>query len=112
MPEVLNIPIVSGGGTFRQTLELDGQEYIFEFRNNQRDSSRWYLDILKDGVLIALGLRVVAGYNLLEAIVTLDKPPGSLYLYDVDLKTSLGKEADIDTLGDRILLVYESAEAA
>lgn len=116
MPTVLNIPIVKGGGAFRETLELDGEEYIFDFSYNQRDTSEshstgtWYVSIFKNGDIIALRLRIVAGYNLLDAIVSLDKPGGFLYLYDVDFKTSVGNEADIDTLGDRILLVYEPAD--
>ena len=116
MPEVLNIPIVQGGGPFRETLELDGEEYIFEFSYNQRDkwdshpTGTWYLTILKNGETIALRLRIVAGYNLLDSVLSIDKPRGSLYLYDIDLKTSSGREADIDTFGIRILLVYEPAE--
>ena len=108
MPEVLNIPIVQGGGPFRQTIELQGEEYIFAFSFNQRDDA-WYLSIIKNAVTIALRLRLVAGYNLLEPVLSLEKPPGFLYLYDVDLKTSVGREADINSLGNRILLVYEQA---
>ncbi len=108
MPEVLNIPIVEGGKPFRETIELEGEEFIFAFSFNQRDSA-WYLSILKSGVVIALRLRLVAGYNLLEAVISLEKPSGFLYLYDVDLQSSVGGEADIDNLGNRILLVYEEA---
>lgn len=111
MPQVLEIPIVAGGGAFRQTLLLDNEEFIFELRWNQRDHA-WYLKILKNGEIIALALRVVAGYNYLDSVLSFEKPPGALYLYDVDLKTSVGGEADINSLGDRILLVYEPPEAA
>ena len=51
----------------------------------------------------------MAGYNLLEPVLSLEKPRGFLYLYDVALNTSLGGEADIDNLGVTILLVYEEA---
>ena len=105
------IPIVAGGGPFRETFELDAEEYIFDFSYNQRDGA-WYHDILMAGEIIALRLKIVAGYNLLDAIVSLDKPPGKLYLYDAELKTVLGREADIDTLGNSVWLVYEPAEAA
>lgn len=108
MPEVLNIPIVQGGGPFRETFELDNEEFIFDFSFNQSDPA-WYLSIFKNGELIARRLRLVAGYNLLEPVISLEKPPGFLYLYDVDLKTSVGNEADIDNLGNRILFVYEEA---
>lgn len=111
MPEVLDIPIVQGGKPFRETLELDGEEFIFDFSWNQRDQA-WYLYIFKNGIAMGPHLRLIAGYNLLDALLSLDKPSGFLYLYDVDLNTSVGNEADIDSLGNRILLVYESPEEA
>lgn len=105
------IPIVAGGGPFRETFDLDGEEYIFEASYNQRDGA-WYCSIFKAGEIIALRLKLAAGYNLLDAIVSLDKPPGKLYLYDTELKTILGNEADINTLGSTIWLVYEPSEEA
>ena len=110
MPEVLNIPIVQGGGPFRETIELDNEEFIFAFSWNQRDSA-WYLSILQNSAIIALRLRLVAGYNMLDSVLALEKPPGALYLYDVNLKSSVGKEPAIDNLGNRILLVYQPLEA-
>ena len=82
------IPIVAGGGPFRETFALEAEEYIFEFSYNQRDGA-WYCSIFKAGEIIALRLKIVAGYNMLEAVVSLDKPPGKLYLYDTELKTPL-----------------------
>lgn len=115
MPEVLNIPIVTGGKAFRETLDLDGEEYALDFSFNQRDvwdatpTGAWYLTIFKNNERISPRLRIVAGYELLEAVISIDKPPGKLYLYDIDLKTTQGQEADRDNFGDRIILVYEPA---
>ncbi len=107
MPEVLKIPIVSGGNPFRETILIDEEEFIFEFNWNQYDSA-WYLVLFKDGSRLSQRLRLVSGYNLLDAVLSIDKPAGALYLYDIDLKTSVGRDIEnIDELGNRILLVYE-----
>lgn len=112
MPTVLEIPIVPGGGPFDQTILLEEEEYIFEFRWNQRDSAH-YLSIFKNGELIALALKLVPGLNLLDVVLSLEKPSGFLYLYDTSLNSPLGEDIrDINDLGDKILLVYEPLEEA
>jgi len=106
MIEVLNIPIVQGGGPFQENILLENEEYIFAIHFNQR-SPAWYLTIEKNGEIIVRESKIIAGYNLLDSAISAEKLPGSLYLYDVDLQTSLGNDPGINDLGDRIILVYE-----
>ena len=106
MIEVLNIPIVQGGGLFSENMLLENEEYVFSGHFNQR-SPDWYLTIEKNGEIILRESKIIAGYNLLDSAISAEKLPGFLYLYDVDLQTSLGKDPGINDLGDRIILVYE-----
>jgi hypothetical protein len=106
--EVLEIPIVPGGGAFRQAAILENDEYIFDMHYNQRDPG-WYCTIENNSVVFLRETKLVAGYNLLDSAIDAEKLSGALYVYDKDLQTPLGYDPGLNDLGNNIILVYEAA---
>lgn len=58
------------------TTTLDGKQYIFEFRYNQRENT-WYFSVeLPDGTALVNGVKVVCGIPLLARVADVRLPPG------------------------------------
>lgn len=106
--QVLEIPIVQGGGSFRPSAVLEGQEYLYNIHFNQRNPS-YYVTLELNGEIILRETKIVAGYNLLDSAISAEKLSGALYLYDKTLKTPVGNDPGINDLGNNIILVYEEA---
>lgn len=107
----LLIPLRSDLDFYVETVTLDGVEFDFEFRWNNRDSA-WYLSIYDPTVAAAddgsrvpiLGsIPVLVGWPLLNQYRMRTRPLGEL----VALDTS-GQDADPGRrdLGSRVLLLY------
>ena len=63
---------------YTMTVALDGSDYLFEFRYNQRETC-WYFDIsLSDGTVLVRGVKVVCSYPLLRRFADNRLPPGTL----------------------------------
>ena len=93
---------------YTMTVPLDGTDYLFEFRFNQREAC-WYFDIsLTDGTLLVAGVKVVCHRPLLRRFADTRLPKGIL------IAASNSEDTDppgIDELGEgrRVELVYQQA---
>ncbi len=123
---ILVVPTTSAHPDYTQRTSLDGREYVLRFIYNEREQ-RWYLDLFDgDETPLALGLKLVANWNLLRRETDARLPPGELYAIDlsgtvdeqaaVDLDTvrilQIARDPGRDDLGadGRVALVYLDAE--
>jgi len=101
------IPLTSTDASFKQTTALDGTNYVFVFRWNDR-AQAWHFDLsTEDGTPIAMGIRVVVSWPLLRRCVSERRPPGELIAVDT---TDQGDPLRSD-LGTRVVLTYIDAES-
>lgn len=94
---------------YRMTTSLDGRDYVFEFRHNQREDS-WYFSIyLPDGTLLVAGVKVVCNIPLLRKFSDSRLPQGLLVALS---KTQDTSPPGIEALGEegRVTLIYASPE--
>lgn len=93
---------------FPQTVELDGQQYLFRFDWNTRTSS-WTMDISQpDGTALISGTRLVGDWSPIQHRVSEDLPPGRLMLLDT---TGDGDDPTRDSLGvNHKLFYFEESE--
>jgi hypothetical protein len=93
---------------YRFTTELEGRQYGFEFRWNER-AGAWFLALSDaEGDVIGSGIRVRTGSALTTFITDARKPPGRFAVVDTAGK---GKHAGASDLGARVLVYYtESAD--
>jgi len=104
---VFNVP-TSDDPFYTQVTDLDGTDYILEFRYNQREDA-WYFSIsLSDETRLISGVKVVCGVNLLGRFAQEHLPPGILM--------AIANEDDDSTpgtgalgIGKRVTLVYFDA---
>lgn len=87
------------------TVNLDGSDYLFEWRYNQREDA-WYFDIaLTDGTTLARGIKVVCLLPLLKRFADSRLPKGQLIAWP---NTDSRKLPGLDELGEdrRVTLLY------
>jgi hypothetical protein len=100
---IYEIPITSRTSNFRQKTSLDGRDFEFILRWNQRES-RWYMDLNdSDGLILASGRKLVADIPLFARESSEDFPPGILVA--IDMSDEEGDPGLLD-LGDRVRLLY------
>lgn len=104
----------AGEGGAEQRTTLDGEDYIFRFWLNQRES-RWFFDLYDaDRVLIAGGIKIVPNIDLLDRVRSDSRrPPGVIMALDVLSKGESPRtpiSPGPDDLGDRVQLLYFDAE--
>lgn len=82
-PETRIIPTLEGEPNYSMRLRLDGKDYNFTFRWNER-LARWAMSIFDDDqVPLALGIPIVSNWPMLR-FYQWDKrlPPGELFAID------------------------------
>jgi len=87
---------------------LDGSDFLFEWRYNQRED-RWYFDVsLTDGTLLVRGVKVVCLVPLLSRFADSRLPKGTLMAWpNTDSRAAPGlKELGEDK---RVTLIYFDA---
>lgn len=92
---------------FRVTLE--GTEYEFRLRYNERDET-WSVSIYDSaGSPIRLGMRTVENFPVLRQVADSRKPPGLMYFYDT---RTLSAPPGIEGLGPdgTVRLIYDESE--
>jgi hypothetical protein len=109
---IFEIPIVPTDADFVQTISLDGSAYQLTFSWSTRSES-WYLDVFRlnddsDPAPVVAGARLSPGYPLLMGVTGTARPPGDLFLLDLNVqgdptRTDLGSRAklyyfDLDSL--------------
>lgn len=90
---------------YTMTTVLDGTDYLFEFRHNQREDC-WYLSVsLTDGTLLVAGVKVVSDRPLLTRFADVRLPPGMLVAF---ANTSDKSPPKLAELGEdrRVTLIY------
>lgn len=90
---------------YSMTVSLDGSDYLFEFRYNQRENC-WYFDLsLTDGTLLVAGVKVVCSRALLKRFVDTRLPPGTLFAF---ANTTDDSPPGLTDLGEdrRVTLMY------
>lgn len=103
---IRTVPLTSDVENFTQVTALDGTNYVFVFRWNER-AQAWHFDLYtEDGEPIAMGVRVVVSWPLLRRCVSARRPPGELIAVDT---TGQGDPGRSD-LGARVQLQYIEAE--
>lgn len=90
---------------YTETVPLDGTDYVFDWRYNQREKS-WYFSIAtSSGDPLASGVKVVCGVSLLGRFADLRLPPGVLMALS---NTSDASPPGLTELGQeqRVTLIY------
>jgi hypothetical protein len=88
---------------WEQSTELDGRQFRLSFAWSFREEA-WYLDIgSRDGTLLAAGLKLAEGVNVLRREASDELPPGPLVVIDM---TGAHAEPTRAGLGSRWLLFY------
>lgn len=103
----VRIPVRPGLTYFTTEITLDGANYALLLRWNLREEA-WYMDVLDEPQTTVLvgGLKLVADYPL-GIPRTGRMPPGLFVALDT---TGEGIDPGIDDLGDRVKLLYYSAD--
>lgn len=92
---------------YRVGITLFDTPYLLDVRWNTRDSA-WYFDILDAAeVPIMCGIKIVLGALSLWRCVDPRKPSGMMVAMDLSGK---GREATIDDLGTRVIVVHYTVE--
>lgn len=95
---------------YTMTTVLDGTDYLFEFRHNQREDC-WYFSIsLTDGTLLVAGVKVVCDRPLLRRFTNVRLPPGILLAFANTTDKSPPKLADLGQDRRVTLIYYAKAE--
>ncbi len=97
------LPIEPDADAWEQTTDLDGRQFRLTFAWSLREEA-WYLDIAsRDGTLLAAGLKLAEGVDVLRREASSDLPTGFLVLGDT---TGAREECTRDGLGSRWVLFY------
>jgi hypothetical protein len=100
---ILELPLVSDQPHFDFEYVLDGVNYVFEFRWNDR-AGEWFFDVrLEDGTDVLSGLKVVLDFPLGARSRHASRPPGMLIAFDSSGKQA---EAGLEDLGSRVRILY------
>lgn len=93
--------------SYTQRTTLDGREYVLTFDWNGR-AGHWFFSIAdQDEDPILQGVKVVLGWNLLDGVRDVRRPPGAIVAVDL---TGSGEPPGRTELGGRVELVYYDAE--
>jgi hypothetical protein len=104
------IPTDTSLPNYNQVTTLDGEEYQFEFRFNDRDQS-WTMNIRDEsGTLLHSGVRLVEGALLAQRSASKDFPAGFMFLLSQD--SSKSDPPALGELGNEFLLAYEDVSDA
>lgn len=96
---------------YTMTVALEGRDYVFEFRYNQREDV-WYFSIgLPDGTTIAAGLKVVCRREFLHRIADVRLPRGTLLAVSNELPLDESPPG-LEELGEgrRVQLIYATSD--
>jgi hypothetical protein len=99
----VRLPLVPSLPNYRFGTALAGTQFLIDVRWNARDEA-WYMDVLsEDETLIRGGIKIVLGTLLGGRVVNASFPAGVFVAADL---TNSGLDADIDALGDRVVVDF------
>jgi len=107
---IIPIANASTDQAFYFTVDLDGEDYRFDFQYNDREGF-WYFDILdSEGTHVKSGIKVVSNFPVLRLLAERTQPPGMISFVDTrELPADPGEE----DLGVNVELSYmDEAELA
>lgn len=105
MPTVL--PLIPSVPHYDVGVALDGASYVVEVRWNDRDSA-WYMTLRdEEGSPIWAGRKVVLGIPLGFRRRDSRRPTGGFFVQDL---SNTDRDATLDDLGVRVIVVYLSAD--
>jgi hypothetical protein len=97
---------------YTMTTVLDGTDYLFEFRYNQRENC-WYFSVsTTDGVALVSGVKIVSNRPLLSRFADVRLPPGMLVAFANTTDASPPGLADLGEDRRVTLIYYTAAEIA
>ena len=100
---ILSIPVTPEHPHFEFFLSLEGRQYLFEFRWNERIGS-WYMTLSDaDGDPIVASARVVLDFPLTGKCADARRPPGAIIAVDT---SGAGLDPGEKDLGGRVTLLY------
>ncbi len=103
---MVTIPL-STDAIFTQVTALSGQDFVFTFKWNARESA-WYMDIAdQDDVLIVASRKLVVDYPLITRCVDPRRPLGVLWAID---RSGAGLDPGRFDLDGRVALIYVEPE--
>lgn len=110
MADTYRLPTEQGDTPpYEYQVELDGTVYTLGFRYQER-TQRWLYHVsTAEGVAIVQGQAVLNAYPLLQRFKDVSMPAGEIRAVAT---SEPAREADLDELGTRVLLVYLAATAA
>lgn len=95
---------------YTMTTTLDGSDYLFDFRYNQREDA-WYFNIsLTDGTLLVAGIKVVCNRSLLKRFADVRLPPGALLAFANTTDASVPGLTELGEERRATLLYYSASE--
>lgn len=110
----LRIPTSTELSIYRQTTSLDGRDYIFRFRWNQREGT-WFFSLsdAEDDPIVE-GVKVIVQLPLLRLVTDPRKPPGIILALDTQAEETdfsaspktTAQDPGLFELGERVTLLY------
>jgi hypothetical protein len=94
---------------YSEKVDLDGENFILTFKWNVREEA-WYFSIYQeDETPVAVGIKLVTGWNPIRRLSGSDRPLGIFYTYDT---TETDTEPSFSTLGTQVQLLYVEHDTA
>lgn len=95
---------------YTQVIDLDGVDYLFDFRYNQRENA-WYFSIaLVDETPLVSGIKIVVNVGLLQRFPSPLLPPGLLIALSNTTDQSPPGIGELGTTSRVTLLYFDKAE--
>ena len=100
------LPLDNDVRNFEFRTDLDGIQFLFAFRFNER-MDRWIMDIkTADDEPILMGTPILQGVTFLERFKIETLPPGRLFSINIQ---TLFEETGVEDLGKNLLVLYNEA---
>lgn len=113
MCAVLEVSVVALPG-FEQpfclfTTSLEGTDYLFRYRYNQREQCWYFSLMLPDGTPLIKGVKIVCNVDLIAHLIDKRRPPGALIAISTSTETTPPTLTEFGP-GKRVTLMYLSKD--
>lgn len=108
MTDIYKIDIEFQNSDYSKVTLIANREYSFACTYSDLEDC-FYFSLSSLNEILLQNIKLVSGIDLFVLKVSANTPKGELYLYDLDKKSNprLGRDANWENFGSRVLLVFE-----